>query len=269
VRTLAHLSDLHFGRVDTELEEALLRDLAEVRPHLVVVSGDLTQRARQSQFAAARRFLDRLPAPHLVVPGNHDIPLYDVVRRAVRPLHRYRRMIQDELMPTFRDEELAVLGLTTARAAAWKEGRISREQIEAIRWLGSVDTSRLRVLVTHHPFIPPPPNGRRTPPLVGRGIDALRMAAESGVDLCLGGHLHLGYTGNAGAFHAGLSRSIVVAQASTAISHRRRGEPNGYNVVEYEGDRLEIEARVAAGAGYTPLRRAAFARTATGWEAAA
>jgi 3',5'-cyclic AMP phosphodiesterase CpdA len=265
VRTLAHLSDLHFGRVDTELEAVLLEDLAALRPELVVISGDLTQRARQAQFAAARRFLDRLPAPYLVVPGNHDIPLFDVVRRAFRPLHRYRATISDDLSPSHLDDELAVLGLTTARAAAWKEGRISRAQVEAIRWLGSVGGGRLRVLVTHHPFIPPPGDGRR-PPLVGRAGDALRVAAASGVDLCLGGHLHLGYSGNAAAFHAGLPRSIVVAQASTAISHRRRGEPNGYNVVRANGDRLELEVRVVAGDAFTALRSTTFAEGPDGWE---
>jgi 3',5'-cyclic AMP phosphodiesterase CpdA len=264
VRTLAHVSDLHFGRVDTELEAVLLEDLAALPPDLVVVSGDLTQRARRAQFAAARRFLDRLPAPYVVVPGNHDIPLYDLVSRVLRPLARYRRMISDDVSPTFLDDELAVLGLTTARPSAWKEGRISREQVEAIRWLGSVDGGRLRVLVTHHPFIPPP-HGKRTP-LVGRGGDALRVAAASGVDLCLGGHLHLGYTGNAAAFHAGLPRAIIVAQASTAISSRRRGEPNGYNVVRVNGDRLELEARVVAGDAYTALRTTTFARGADGWE---
>jgi len=266
VRTLAHVSDLHFGRVDTELEAVLLEDLTALVPDLVVISGDLTQRARRAQFAAARRFLDRLPAPHLVVPGNHDIPLYDLVSRVLRPLGRYRRMISDDLSPTFLDDELAVLGLTTARPAAWKEGRISCEQVEAIRWLGSVDGGRLRVLVTHHPFIPPP-QGKR-PPLVGRGADALRVAAASGVDLCLGGHLHLGYSGNAAAYHAGLPRGIIVAQASTAISSRRRGEPNGYNVVRVQGERLELEARVAAGDLYTPLRTTTFARTEDGWEVA-
>ncbi len=261
----AHLSDLHFGRVDPALEEAVLADLAAAAPALVVVSGDLTQRARRAQFQAARRFLDRLPAPWLAVPGNHDIPLYDVVRRIFRPLHRYRELITDDLAPTHLDDRLAVLGLNSARPSRWKEGRVSVEQIERIRWFGSIGRGRLHVLVAHHPFIPPA--GRRTP-LVGRGLEALRVAAVSGVDLCLGGHLHVGYTGDAGAYHPGLGRSIIVAQAGTAISNRRRGEPNGYNLIRVDGDRIEIEVRIAVGDAYESLRTSSFRRLPTGWEAA-
>jgi 3',5'-cyclic AMP phosphodiesterase CpdA len=264
--TIAHLSDLHFGRVDGALADALLTDLAALAPTLVVISGDLTQRARRSQFRDARRFLDRLPAPYLVVPGNHDIPLYDVFRRAFKPLDRYRETITADLAPTYLDDALAVLGLNTARPSVWKEGRISKAQLALIRWLGSVDGARLRVLVTHHPFIPPP--GRQTP-LVRRGDEALRIAAACGVDLCLGGHLHVGYTGDVRAYHPGLGRSIVVVQAGTAISNRRRGEPNGYNFLRVTRDGLEVEVRIAAGGRYAPLRTSRFARTATGWEAAA
>jgi hypothetical protein len=92
------------------------------------------------------------------------------------------------------------------------------------------------------------------------------VAAATGVDLCLGGHLHLGYSGNAAAYHAGLPRAMIVAQAGTAISNRRRGEPNGYNVVRLNGDRLELEARVVAGQATTPVRTTTFARTEDGWE---
>src|SRR2546421_621876 len=117
MRILAHISDLHFGTESSPVVEGLLADLLAARPHLLVVSGDLTQRARTDQFAAARAFLDRVPFPQLIVPGNHDIPLYDVGRRFLRPLHRYRRLITPELSPTFYDDELAVLGVNTARSA--------------------------------------------------------------------------------------------------------------------------------------------------------
>src|SRR5215471_9311717 len=96
---LAHLSDLHFGTEDDAMVKRLLAELAALQPRLIVVSGDLTQRARRRQFAAARAFLDRLGAPHLVLPGNHDIPLYDVGRRIASPMGRYRQMITRELDP--------------------------------------------------------------------------------------------------------------------------------------------------------------------------
>ena len=115
MRTLAHLSDLHFGRVHAPVLEPLRRALAAIGPDLVVVSGDLTQRARAEQFREARAFLDSLPFPRLVVPGNHDIPLYNVVKRFAAPLRDYRRIVSRELCPVFEDDEVVVVGLNTAR----------------------------------------------------------------------------------------------------------------------------------------------------------
>src|SRR5687767_83793 len=126
--TIAHLSDLHFGRHDPVLADVLVTQLGKTRPDLIVISGDLTQRARRSQFAAARDFLRRLPGPVLIVPGNHDVPLYDVMRRFLQPLGRYRRYICADLEPFFCDSQIAVLGINTARSATFSNGRISYEQ---------------------------------------------------------------------------------------------------------------------------------------------
>ena len=131
MRTIVHLSDLHFGRIDPALPPALLRAAVEAAPDLVVVSGDLTQRARVAEFKAAARFLETLPAPQLTVPGNHDVPLYNVLQRWLTPLDRYRRYITRDLAPFYQDAEIAVLGVNTARALTFKDGRINRLQIEA------------------------------------------------------------------------------------------------------------------------------------------
>src|SRR6185503_12471780 len=101
MRTIAHISDVHFGRTDPAVVEGLIKDLSEREPSLLVVSGDFTQRARERQYAAAAAFLKRLPAPQLVVPGNHDIPLFDIVRRFFFPLARYRRHITADLRPAY------------------------------------------------------------------------------------------------------------------------------------------------------------------------
>ena len=122
MRTLAHLSDLHFGRVERGVLDALRERLWQVQPDLVVVSGDLTQRARARQFREARAFLDTLPQPQLVVPGNHDVPLYNVLARFLAPLAGYRRFVAEDVEPSFVDEEIAVLGLNTARSFTWKGG---------------------------------------------------------------------------------------------------------------------------------------------------
>jgi 3',5'-cyclic AMP phosphodiesterase CpdA len=122
MRTLVHLSDLHFGRIDPAIVEPLRRAVVELKPDLVAISGDFTQRARRSQFAAARAFIASLNAKTLVVPGNHDIPLYDVVSRLVAPLDYYRRYISSDLEPEYQDEEMIVLGVNTARALVFPFG---------------------------------------------------------------------------------------------------------------------------------------------------
>ena len=260
--TIVHLSDLHFGRVEPAVVEALPAAVARDRPHLVVVSGDLTQRARRSQFAAARRFLDQLPSPRLVVPGNHDVPLYDVVRRFLAPLRRYRRMIDDDLTPTYVDDALVVRGVNTARATT-TNGRIARADIDALeRWFVAAGDGRLRVLVAHHPFAPLAPGGH----VVGRSADALVAAATACVDLILGGHLHVGQAPDPLAANPALGRRIVVLLAGTATSTRRRSEPNAYNVIRYEPpDRLSATVRTWTGEGFAATTTRAWARAADGW----
>src|SRR6187402_2459661 len=132
MRTLVHLSDLHFGRVDPILLDPLRELIERLAPDVVVVSGDLTQRAKSEQFVAAKEWLDTLPGPQIIVPGNHDISLYNVFRRFVQPLTRYKRYITDDLDPMYVDEEIAVLGVNTARSLTFKDGRVNKEQIATI-----------------------------------------------------------------------------------------------------------------------------------------
>src|SRR5882724_10264204 len=128
MRTLVHLSDLHFGRVDERLVEPLIAAVTEIDPDLVAVSGDLTQRARSHQFREARAFLDALPQPQIVVPGNHDVPLHNVFTRFVRPLDKYKGYITDDLQPVYQDNEIVVVGVNTARSLTIKGGRINENQ---------------------------------------------------------------------------------------------------------------------------------------------
>jgi len=134
--SLIHLSDLHFGAHDPEIVEAVERQVDKANPDLVVISGDLTQRAKTEQFQQACRFLERLrDNGHdvLAVPGNHDVPLYDVLRRFLSPLTRYMRFIDDTLCPLYELPGATVLGINTARSFTFKDGRISREQTDFIR----------------------------------------------------------------------------------------------------------------------------------------
>lgn len=275
MKTLAHISDLHFGAELSGAAADLRADLARAAPDLIIVSGDLTQRARTAQFAAARTYLDTLPpAPRLVVPGNHDVPLYDVVRRFLAPLGRYRRHIAEELDPVLDDGELFVAGINTARSLTWKSGRISLSQIETLRRRLSATRAPHRIVVTHHPFIPPPvgdaSSDKARIELVGRAAWALTVLDAGHVDLLLSGHLHHSYAGDTRTHYPAAHRAIVAAQAGTAISRRvRHGEPNGYNLITLDGDSMRIEVRVWRPGGFAPAARMEYRRSESGWAAGA
>ncbi|MBP2294677.1 metallophosphoesterase family protein [Azospirillum rugosum] len=252
MKTLAHISDLHFGRIDPRVVEGLLADLTARRPDLIVISGDLVQRAKVSHFRQARAFLQRLPFPYLVVPGNHDIPVYNVVRRFLNPLGNYKRYISKDLSPFHIDSEIAVLGINTARSVImdFSEGRMNKAQIRRVREVFcEVPNTVFKVLFTHHPFLPPPdaPNTK----LVGRAKMALPALETCGVDLLLAGHLHRAYSGDIMTHHTQVARSILVAQASTATSTRLRNEANAYNLITIAPPRVTFEVRSWEGAAFT------------------
>lgn len=264
MRTLAHISDLHFGTAVPRVAEGLIRELREKPPSLVVVSGDLTQRARRSQFAAAREFLDQLTSPYLVVPGNHDVPFYDVVRRFASPLGRYRHQIQEDLDPMFEDDELSVIGVNTARSLVWKGGKISPNQIEELRQRLGRAGDRFKVVVTHHPFIPSPLSQSSGIDLA-RAAEVLAVLEEFEVDLLLAGHLHHGYTGDTRAHFASARRSIISVQAGTAISRRVRHEPNAYNWITLELDSISVEVRAWDGTAFKAGKTSQFELRDAAW----
>jgi 3',5'-cyclic AMP phosphodiesterase CpdA len=237
LRTIAHISDLHFGRHDERVAERLLASLWEARPDIVVITGDLTQRARHRQFAAARAFVEKLPPPVLIVPGNHDVPLYDVVQRFVGRLARYRRYICEELQPFFTDNEIAVLGLNTARSAAFSNGRISNKQVAAISSaFADVPPARLRMLAIHHPLRVP--SGAGNIPVVGLADVALKAIAETGVHIVLSGHYHRAFSGHLPDNALFDRHSVLMVHAGTGISTRLRDEPNSFNLLRVDGRRV-------------------------------
>jgi 3',5'-cyclic AMP phosphodiesterase CpdA len=231
LRRIAHLSDLHFGAVDAAVVEAAVTAVHTTRPDLVVVSGDLTQRARSAQFRAARAFLDRLPKPQIVVPGNHDVPLWNVLARGWMPLVKYRRIVGEDLTPFYADDEIAVLGLNTARSFTIKDGRLNREQLAAARTaFAKAGPDAAKIVVTHHPF--DQPEAESADDIVGRARLAIEAFTALDIDLILSGHLHLARSGPSTTRYPGSGTLLV--QAGTATSFRRRGEVNSLNLIEVE-----------------------------------
>lgn len=265
MKRIAHISDLHFGTVDKRIAKRLINNLSDVNPDLLVISGDLTQRARTRQFIEAGNYLEKLPKPQLIVPGNHDIPLFDIFRRFLMPLKRYCKYITDDLSPQYLDDQLVVYGVNTARSLTWKEGRISVEQIEEMEnQLCAIPNYVFKVVVTHHPFIPPP--GDEGIRLVGRSIKALKIIDRCSVDLLLAGHLHQGYSGDIRPYYPKTNRSIIVVQAGTAISNRIRQEPNGYNLISVTKNRIHIEVREWDGKQFNVALQTSYAKQKNEWQ---
>lgn len=234
---LLQVSDTHFGTERAPVVEALVAFAAELRPDLVVLSGDITQRARRAEFDAARRLVERLPpAPLLALPGNHDIPLFNLAARIFSPYRAYGRVFGEHLEPVYESHDLLVLAVNTTRAYRHKHGEVSRRQIDEVAGrLRSSSRSKLRIVVTHHPIHVPPGAEERN--LFRGHARAARAWAAAGADLVMGGHIHLPFARRMDA------PPLWVAQAGTAVSRRLRpGAPaNSVNVVRYEAGLGVIE----------------------------
>lgn len=246
-RKVAHVSDLHFGTTDPAAVEALAQDLRDQGADLVVVSGDLTQRARQWQFVEARRFLDGLGIPWTAVPGNHDIPLFNVVRRAIHPFGRYRQFLHAELEPVSMDDEVATLGMNTVQPGLWKEGAVRRSSLRRLRRWSAEAGHRARIVFAHHPFTRPPASKEG---LVRHWRESVQVMEDAGVDLVLTGHQHLFGHSETREHTIGGPHRLIVVRASTSTSRRRRGEPNGYNLLHIHRDRISVEGRSFQNGGF-------------------
>jgi 3',5'-cyclic AMP phosphodiesterase CpdA len=264
--TIAHLSDIHFGRVDRRVVDPLVRTIEAIAPTLVAVSGDLTQRARRSQFREARQFLDRLHVPVLVVPGNHDVPLFNIAARFIDPYGGYRRHIQADLEPVYESDELIAVGLNSARSFPFHGGgRLNEAQVaRAAARLHAAGAGAVRMVVTHHPFDLPETHGEQH--LIGRAGMAMRQLAEAGADVFLAGHLHVSHVGQTATRYRIAGHSALVVQAGT-MSTRRRGEVNTINVLRVSRAEIEVERHTWDDSGqvFQGSWSRRFVRTAEGW----
>jgi 3',5'-cyclic AMP phosphodiesterase CpdA len=267
MRTVVHISDLHFGAADESIVGPLRDCISGLSPDVVAVSGDLTQRARHEQFVDACRFLRSLPYPQVVVPGNHDVPLYNVLSRFGNPLGGFRRHVTRDRFPIFADDEIAVVGANTTRSFTIKDGGLRPADVRHLVALfqGSKGDV-LKIVVCHHPFDRPSTRGARLT-VPAPDANAIATLIAHGADIFLTGHLHLSYAGHSAIRYRVHGRSAIVVEAGTATSLRVRAEANSFNVLRTDHREVTVE-RLAwdrdAGA-FDPMHTEAFRRTEGGW----
>jgi 3',5'-cyclic AMP phosphodiesterase CpdA len=263
---LLHLSDPHFGAADPVVAETFLKRAHELAPDLTLLSGDLTMRARRRELAAAREFVDGLPAPRLVIPGNHDIPGFNhPYDRFFRPFRRYRETFGHELEPEFRAPGLHVVSVNSTRAfgfhADWSEGRLSRKALDRAARRFATPGDDLRVLVLHHPLLAPAGHGRA---VVDPLPELLDLIGRTRVDLVLCGHFHRSHLATVGADD---SWHGVVSQAATVCSTRLQGEPQGFHEILATRERLDVVRHCYVAGRFVAESTLSFGRGGTGWRA--
>lgn len=263
MRTIVHLSDLHFDKIDAHLIEPAVEAVNSINPDVLAVSGDLTQHAHANEFEAAMGFLRRLPGRLIVVPGNHDMAFYNIWRRATQRLRLFRELVSNDPEPFYSDDEIAVLGLNTARVTHLRDGRIRGWQVRRMEErMAAAPPDAVRVLVTHHPFDLPVDFHQRE--LVGRGREYLPRVVKC-IDVMLAGHMHISFAGPTAVRFKIEGHSAIFVQAGTALSTRRRTECNSFHTIRVSHGAIETEQWLESHGRFEGQQRAKFHKTPMGW----
>jgi 3',5'-cyclic AMP phosphodiesterase CpdA len=249
---LAHISDLHFGRIAPNAVRLLLEDLEAQAPDYLLASGDITQAARRSEFEEAARFFEAAPGKAFVVPGNHDIPGWAVWRRLIHPYRRYRDFISEDINPVHVAGDIAIAGFNTARRVVyhwnWAHGRISRSQFSTLQEIGARAPDRPRIAMFHHPLLPPPPGASQR--RVSRAEDFAKALSEAGFHIALTGHLHRTRITPVTDVYHGVAPGLYAVEAGTATSSRQRNQPNEYNVIDVSNVGATVRVRSFEGSAF-------------------
>ncbi|WP_420557964.1 metallophosphoesterase family protein [Roseovarius sp.] len=258
---LVQISDLHFGREDPDLLEPLRTAIEAAAPDLVVMAGDFVQRARASQFRPAADFMNSLDRPWLGVPGNHDIPLYNLLLRAWDPFRRYRRWICQELAPTVDLGEVRVVGLNTTDPWAHQRGRVAEADVHRIGEAISAPRAGLTVIAAHHPFHHTEDIEKDL--MVGAS-DALEHWARCGPHIIMSGHLHQ-WLVEPFVRRKGADMTLQL-HCGTGLSTRRRGHPNDFAVLDCNADDVTITRMVAEDGEFQRSARTRYLVGDHGWQ---
>ncbi len=267
MKRLLHLSDLHFGRDRPELLDPLIEQVNGLAPDLVAISGDLTQRARDWQFMRAREMIDRIKAPCLVVPGNHDTPLDNLFERVLMPWRRYRKWISCDLEPQIHDTDWSVVGVNSVNPLGWQRGRFSLGDIRRVQTcFAQTPEDAYRIVVAHHPLEHQPGETKR----LTRGAQHARAElSRIGTDIILSGHLHSWYA-DTFAMVPDQTPAVLQIHVGTSLSDRLRGEENDFNLLTLKRSAVRVDRYACRSdrSGYDLSRTVYFSRTDMGWHRA-
>jgi 3',5'-cyclic AMP phosphodiesterase CpdA len=263
MRTVVHLSDLHFGKINTASLEPAAEAIRTINPDILAVSGDLTQHAHRHEFEKAVDFFAKLPGHRIVVPGNHDMAFLNPWRRVRQRLKLFRQMISEESEPFYSDSEVVVLGLNTARVTHLRDGRIRPWQVRHIEdRMSCAATDVIRVLVTHHPFDLPEVYADKE--IVGHGREFIPRVVKC-IDVMLAGHMHISHSGPTALRYQIAGQSAIFVQAGTALSTRGRGEANSFQVIRTAASAIETTQYVFDGTAFRPRDARLFRRENGAW----
>lgn len=235
---IIHLSDLHFGTEQSNLINALLSDINKINPDVVIISGDLTQRARNIEYNAACSFLQSIPFPKLAVPGNHDIALYNIVERFFYPYRKYKRWINDQVYDTFVNTNLAVLGINSVTPFKIMGGYITKKQLNLVKdfFAQNCMVNKNKIIVMHHNLI-----RSERHKIINDSKKIIEFFANCNINLVLSGHIHLAKIETLKNNYNG--RPMHIITAGTPVSNRTL-ESNSYNIIEIENDKFEFIIRM-------------------------
>lgn len=256
--TIVHISDPHFGTEDSATAAKLIKSIDDIRPDVVVVSGDLTQRALNKQYKKAKSFLDNIPFPKLVIPGNHDIPLYNLFRRFTKPFAKYHRFISDEEYPEYQSDKIALIGVNSCTPFRSQSGRVKDEYIEHLKiYFAEIDKHKIKGVVVHHNIIPF--EGLKGSSVLVNAEKFLSEMNKCGVDLIFAGHLHksLAMTYN----ETGIKNNLLMLQAGTCMSHRIRKEKNTFLIIKTGPDKIDVNFRIYTNGEFSLDNIKSFERT--------
>ena len=242
MRTLIHVSDLHFGRIDRKIANQMVKTFINIKPDMVVVSGDFTQRAKIAQFISARSFLNNFKKANIkyfAVPGNHDVePFSKPINRIFKPFHTYKKYISEDLEPMYCDDEIALAGINTARASNLKNGNINLEQMEKVtEWFKTLSRDITKIIVTHHPL--DLPTQYKAKKIIHKAGKIIKHFSAQSIDVYLSGHYHRSSIITTAERYGVKDYSAIAVQAGT-ISTRSRGEMPSFNVLTIDKKAIQI-----------------------------